>query len=270
MKLDREDRIAPAASSPNHALITAALTAAIAAVVAFIAFPELRDYAWRQTHRVASSVGLVPADNEFAGVYKKLSMAPLPADLAASSRISPHLAKLATEPCDKKSIFALGEALIVEHEERGAANAYLGFAAACPNGEGEEYRAAQILFQLGDNEKVITIASGLVLISPGIADYRYLRGKAMAGVKRYDEALADYASTIKLSNAPHNLREGVFTEMANIYLSIGKPCEAAATILAWVAIAPTTRNTPAIHTMIEEYKAQGCQQNAAPPDLDKL
>jgi len=33
----------------------------------------------------------------------------------------------------------------------GAANAYLGFAAACPDGEGEEYRAAQILFLLGDS-----------------------------------------------------------------------------------------------------------------------
>jgi tetratricopeptide (TPR) repeat protein len=270
MKLDLEDRIVPATSSHSNLFMTLALTAFIAAVVALIALPEFRDFARQEAYAAASLAGFAPADNGFGAVYKKLGMAPLPAGLAASSKISPNLAKLAEEPCDKKAIFALGEALTADHEERNAANAYAGFAAACPDGEGEQYRAAQILFQLGDSEKVIAMASELILKSPGIPEYRYLRGKALAGLKRYDDALVDYASTIRLEHNPGTLRQAVFTEMANLFLASGRPCEAAATIAAWIVIAPATRNTPAARTMIEEYKAHGCRQPTAPSDLNKL
>ena len=54
--------------------------------------------------------------------------------------------------CDKAgpcaTLVAFGEALLAAHEGRNAANTYLAFAAICPNGEGEQNRAAQILFQL--------------------------------------------------------------------------------------------------------------------------
>jgi tetratricopeptide (TPR) repeat protein len=270
MKLDLEDRIVPATSSQGSLFMTMAITAVIALVVAFVALPELRDFARQEAYAAASLAGLAPADNGFGAVYKKLGMAPLPSGLAASYKISPNLAKLAEEPCDKQAIFALGEALVANHEERNAVAAYMGFAGACPNGEGDLYRAAQILFQLGDSEKVVATTSELILKSPGVPDYRYLRGRALAGLKRYDDALADYASTIRLQHDPRTLRDGVFTEMANIFLASGRPCEAAATIAAWIALVPATRNTPAVRSMIEEYKAHGCREPTPSSDLNKL
>src|ERR1700739_9807 len=134
MKLDPEDRIVPATSSRSHLFLTLALTALIGAVAAWLPLPELRDFAREEAYRIASVAGLAPADNGFASVYERLGMAPLAAGLATLPKISRQLAKRAQEPCDKKAIFALGEALVAEHEERSAANAYAGFAAACPNG----------------------------------------------------------------------------------------------------------------------------------------
>src|SRR5215831_19113172 len=117
---------------------------------------------------------------------------PLPAKVLASSKVSSGLARLAREPCDKAAIFAFGEALFAAHEERTAAEAYVAFANACPNSEGEENRAAQILFQLGDSEHVIPLTDNLIAKNPVVANYRYLRGKALANVKRYAEAVDDY------------------------------------------------------------------------------
>jgi tetratricopeptide (TPR) repeat protein len=270
MKLDLEDRIVSATSSESRPFLAATLTILVVAGLAFAASPDLRDFARRKAYAVASLVGVAPTDDEFAEVYKRLGIAPLPADARASAKISSNLAKLAGEPCDKKAVSALAEALAAGGKERIAANAYLGFSAACPGGESEEYRAAQFLLQLGDNERVISIASALILKNPGVANYRYLRGKAMAGAKRYDEALADYMSTIELQTDPRNLADRVFVEMANIYLATGKPCDAATTILAWVALAPAKRDTPKARKMVEEYAAQGCRPKASPPDLKKL
>jgi tetratricopeptide (TPR) repeat protein len=270
MQVSDEDRLVLVKSSNNFFLITVVLTTLIAAAVALIAIPELRDFIQQQAYSAASFVGLAPVDHGFGDLYKKFGMAPLPAGLAASSKILPNLEKLAVEPCDKKAIFALGEALLADHDERNAADVYQGFGTVCPDGMGEEYRAAQILLLLGDNEKIIAITSDLIRKSPGIADYYYLRGKARAGAKRYGEALADYTTVVKLSKDLYNLRYEVFVEMANIYLAVGKPCEAAAIILAWVAIAPSSRNTPAAQNIIREYQAHGCQQPGVPADLKAL
>ncbi len=270
MKLDREDRIAPPVASETHFFKIASLIALIVLGLAFLASPELRDHAWRTAYSAASLFGVKPPDDEFADLYKRLGIAPLSAGLAASGKISSGLAKLAKEPCDKKAIYALGEALAAAGEEQIAADAYLGFAAACPNGEGEQNRAGQLLLHLGDNERAIAIADALILKSPSVANYRYLRGKALAGAKRYQEALADYASTIELQNNRRDVKEWVFMEMANIYSAIGKPCDAALTILAWVALDPKTRNTPKARKMVQEFIAQGCQQGAPANDLKKL
>jgi tetratricopeptide (TPR) repeat protein len=248
----------------------ASVIAVIVAGLALLASPELRDHAWRAAYSAASLFGVKAPDDEFADLYKRLGIAPLPAGLAASGKISSGLAKLAREPCDKAAIFALGEALAAKGEARVAAEAYLGFAAGCPNGEGEEHRAGQLLLNLDDNDRVISIADALILKNPSVANYRYLRGKALAGAKRYQEALADYASTIELQNNRHDVNERVFTEMANIYAQIGKPCDAALTILAWVVLDPKTRNTPKARKLVQEFIAQGCQQGAAASELKKL
>src|SRR5262245_26660264 len=175
MKLDAEDRVVPALESESRWPWFAAV-AIVAAVVAgaIAAFPPARDYVKGLVFGVGEAVGVKTADDRYAAVYQRLGMAPLPARLLTSSQISSALTRLDSEPCDKTAIFAFGETLASASELRRAADAYAGFAAACPNGDGEQYRAADILFLLGDTGKVIATLDPLIARSPAIAHYHYL------------------------------------------------------------------------------------------------
>lgn len=194
----------------------------------------------------------------------------MPAGLVASSKISSGLSGLAREGCDKGAVSSLGAGLVANGERRRAANAYLGFATVCPNADGEKNRAAQLFFDLGDYDKAIALWNSLISTNPSVANYRYFRGKALAGSKRYPEALVDYMSTIELQNDPRQIREQVFVEMANIYVALGKPCDAATMILAWVALDPAKRNNLKAHKMIADYAGQSCRQSVPPVDVKKL
>ncbi|HLH88419.1 MAG TPA: tetratricopeptide repeat protein [Xanthobacteraceae bacterium] len=269
MQLDTRDRPVPELKVESRSFGMAALVIVVLCVAGVtVAVPQARDAAKGLFFVVREALGLGSPD-AYAAVYRHLGMAPLPASLRASSQVSTGLERLVREPCDKTAIFSFGEGLLAAHEPRAAADAYVGFAAGCPNGEGEQYRAAEILFQLGDSEKVIAIADGLVTRNPTIAAYRYLRGKARAGTNRYAEAIEDYKSTIELQKNSRDVGDWVFVEMANIYAAMGRPCEAATTILAWIAIDPSLRDTPTARKRAEAYAGQGCA-GARPPSTTQL
>jgi aspartyl protease family protein len=269
MKLDPQDRSAPASAPEGSSFRWIVLASiVVAAAIAFVVVRPARDAARGVVLAAREAVGL-GAPDPYVGVYQRLGVAPIPARLRATSKIADGLERLAREPCDKRAIFALGEGLMTAHEERAAADAYAGFAARCPNGDGEQYRAAEILILLGDNPKAIAIADALALRNPAISAYRYLRGKARAADKRYAEALDDYKSFVELTHNPRDIGDWVFVEMADLYAAMGRPCDAASAILAWVAIDPSTRDTPAARHKAEAYATQGCAP-ARPPDTRQL
>jgi tetratricopeptide (TPR) repeat protein len=263
MKAERESRITPGTPSQNYLFIIGLFAALGILAAGLSTLPDFRNFATSTFYYAENLAGIEPTAR-YAGVYKKLDIAPLPAWLAVSTGISENLAALEKEPCDKKAIFALGNALDVVHETRIAANALLGFAGTCPESEGEANRAAELFFDLADTEKVITITSTLIKNNPAIADYHYLRGRALAIAKRYQEAIADYKSTIELEEDPQSLDQRVFVEMANMLMMLDSPCEAAQAISAWIAIAPSERNTLSARGLRDEYSARGCQQQAPP------
>jgi tetratricopeptide (TPR) repeat protein len=270
MKLDAQDRPVSVAKSDSRLFWFAAMAiVAIGVAGALAAVPQARDTAKGMVFAIGDWFGVRP-DDGYSAVYRRLGLAPLPARLLASSQISSGLTRLTREPCDKTAIFALGETLVAAHEERTAADAYAAFASTCPNGDGERYRSAEILLLLGDTAKVITIADALVTANPTVVRFRYLRGKALAGAKRYAEAVDDYKSTIELQKNPRDVGEWVFVEMANIYAAMGRPCDAATTILAWVAIDASVRDTMAARKKVEAYSAQGCVRERPPADMKQL
>jgi tetratricopeptide (TPR) repeat protein len=270
VRLNEEDRINRAPKSDSRAFLSAVLAITVTAGAALVAIPELRDDAKRLIFAAGDAIGIKPPQDEYAAAYQRLGISSLSGALLASAKVSSNLAVLAREPCDKTAIFGFGEALVNAREGRMAAEAYFAFAAACPNAEGEQNRAAQILFQLGDSEKVVAITDVLIAKNPTVAPYRYLRGKALANMKRYAEAIEDYKSTIELQKNTRDIGDWVFVEMANIYAAMGRPCDAAATILAWVAIDPSVRNTLNARKMVEEYSAQDCARDAGSAELKKL
>ena len=264
-------------SRPFLSAVLVIVTAAVASALLFATIPEVRDEMKRladEAKRLAfvtsDAVGIGPPEEPYAAAYARLGIPRLSASLLASSEISSSLARLSQEPCDKKAIFAFGEALVAA-DERVAAQAYLGFGASCSNGEGERYRAAGILFNLGDNDKVIAIMESLIAANPTNGHYHYLRGKAFASLKRYPEAIDDYKNTIGLMKNVRDVGEWVFIEMANLYAAMNRHCDAASAIMAFVAADPANRNTGQARKMIEVYSAKGCaQKKLAPMELRKL
>ena len=197
------------------------------------------------------------ADSEFTALYKRLRIAPLPTKLESQPDINRGLSLLSREPCDKRAIFSVGEGLLKSGNDRMAADSYLGFAATCPNGEGEKYRAAGILFQIADYGQVIGIMTDLIAVRPESGTYRYLRARSLIGAKRYDKALTDYANTIELQHDQRQIGEWVFIEMSAAYAALKQYCLAITPIQTWVAIDPSNRDTPKARKLILDYSRQG-------------
>jgi tetratricopeptide (TPR) repeat protein len=270
MQIDREDRIGQTRGGERSRLSIGAILAVAAALgLAIFALPDQREYLRRQAYRAASVVG-VEASDEFAPVYQSLHIEPLRLDLVAAPKISPALAKLVREPCDKKAVQALADALVAEGEERLAARAYHGFAAACPDSAMEDNRAGELFLRLGDAPNAITIADALIAARPAAADHRYLRARALASAKRHEEAIVDFSSAIELFHDRRLVHERVFVEMANAYVALRRPCDAALTLLAWVALDPPRRDTPGARKRVAEYLALGCDNPAVTEGSKKL
>jgi hypothetical protein len=84
------------------------------------------------------------ADGQFRALYQKYGMTPLGRDVALNYKVSPLLATLQKEPCDKHTIFQAASALENERAIRGAAEMLKGFANVCPEGSGELYHASEL------------------------------------------------------------------------------------------------------------------------------
>jgi aspartyl protease family protein len=269
MSLNEDGPIERPPKSSMRPYLIAALMLALACGGITALIPEVRDDAKRLAFTMGDAVGIKLPGDDYSPEHQRIGIPRMSPRLLASSKISSSLEQFAREPCDKKAVFAFGEALLAEDEGRKAANTYLAFAANCPNGDGERFRAAQILFDIGDSGKVIAVTTELIAGNPGIVNYRYMRGRALASVKRYAEAVDDYKSTIDLQINPRNTGEWVFVELANTYAAMGRHCDAAATIEGWAAIDPSARDTPQMRKKVEEYSARGCTNTPSSANIKK-
>jgi tetratricopeptide (TPR) repeat protein len=268
MKVDREDRIGPAPARDAGRVRLLLGAAACAAAFAALMVPSWRDFVARGFYAAEQAVGLAPSQEAFAPLYQRLGIPALPARVFASEAVAASLAKLSRDPCDRPAIAALGGALVAAGETRLAAESLSGFARSCANAGGEGYQAAQLFLEVGDAEKAVAAADALVGKDPAEPNFHYLRAKALSTLGRGEEAVAEYRNAIALSRSPRDVGEWVFVELANLFATLGRPCDAARTILAWVAIDPATRDTLRARKLIADYSAGGCRNDAAPAAKD--
>jgi aspartyl protease family protein len=271
MQIDRGDRIAPPPSPERSRIWIGAVVAVAAALgLAIVIAPEFGDFLRREAYVAASAIGAPTPADEYAPVYDRLEMEPLRAGLVASPKISAPLAKLLREPCDKRAIGALAEALTVEAEERAAARAYRGFADACPDSAMEKGRASELFLRIGDADSALKIADALISEQPIFPDFHYLRARALFAAKRYDAAIGEFKTTIELFHDRAKVNEKLFIDLANAYVAVGKPCDAAFTLFSWIALDPPRRGTSGARKRVEEYGALGCRNLPAFDEPKKL
>jgi len=263
MFVDDGDRITPKPKSAAGLAPRLALGLFVVAGLALLAVPSWRESAERTALDAGALVGLEAAQDRYAPLYKRLGVETLPPDIFGLPGVSVSLDRLANERCDRSAIFDLAQKLDAGHEPRIAAEAYFGFAATCPNSQTEERQSASLFLEVGDLKKSIAIADDLVAKNPAVADYRYVRAKALASAGRNEEALADYKSFIELTRNRRDIGEWVFTEMANVFMALGQPCDAGASIAAWVGIDPLNRNTSRAQKLRDEFLARGCSRGAS-------
>jgi tetratricopeptide (TPR) repeat protein len=268
MKVDREDRIGPAPAREGSRVGLLLTAAVCAAGFGALAIPSWGDLAQRGFRAAEQAVGLAPSQDAFAAVYQRLGVSSLPARAFASGDVAASLARLSRDPCDRGAIAALGGALVAAGETRLAAESLSGFARSCANAGGEGYQAGQLFLELGDAQKAVAAADALLGKNPAEPSFHYLRGKALSASGRGEEAVAEYKNAIALSRSPRDVGEWVFVELANLFATLGRPCEAAQTIVAWVAIDPAARDTLRARKLIADYSAGGCRSEAAPAAKD--
>jgi tetratricopeptide (TPR) repeat protein len=249
-------RLVPKApSSDGSARIVLLLAGAI--ILAVLGF-TFSDRVTRAFYALEEASGLAPSQQQFAATYRQLGISVLPARVFARDGVADSLTRLAHETCDHQAIGSLANALAAEGERGLAASALMGFSLSCHGSENEQAAAGQLFLDLGDAEKALAVANALTSARPEIANFHYFRARALVAVGRGADAVSEYRSTIDLSQSPRQVGEWVFLELANLYAALDRPCDAAQTIMNWIAIDPATRNTARAHKLIETYAARRC------------
>jgi tetratricopeptide (TPR) repeat protein len=138
------------------------------------------------------------ADGQFRALYQKYGMTPLGRGVAPDYKVSPLLASLQKEPCDKLTIFQASGALENVRAIRGAAEMLKGSADVCPDSNGELYHASELYYLLGDYDTAVKLSSDLINHQPDAQSPYFVRAKSEQGLKRYAAAAEDYATLIRL------------------------------------------------------------------------
>jgi tetratricopeptide (TPR) repeat protein len=257
MQIKPEQRVVPVISTSDLSSRVVLLALVCVVIIALLGF-TFQDRASRWFYSVEEAVGLAPSQQQFAGTYRRLGISDVPSRLFAQDRISKSLTRLSQEACDRQAIYSLANALAADGEQRQAATALMNFSLSCQGSENEQAAAGQLFLKLGDAEQALAVANALTSAKPEIANFHYFRAKALVAAGHGVEAVDEYKSTIDLNPSPRQVGEWVFLELADLYATLDRPCDAAKTIVDWVAIDPAARNTMQAHKLVETYAARGC------------
>jgi hypothetical protein len=174
----------------------------------------------------SGTAGTDAPDTAFANLYKRYGIAPLSASMVQNDQVHVALTALQREPCGKHDIYMADASLEHASALRDAAVLLKGYAVACPDADGELYHSAELFYLLGDYDSAIAQANGLARLQPDNANLFYLRARAFQDAKRYQDALEDYATTIRLSTDLKRVKAEVFMRMSESYAALGRNCEA--------------------------------------------
>jgi aspartyl protease family protein len=196
------------------------------------------------------------AESRLAALMERLSVK-LPLLVTMRPSIRKPLDELVREPCDRKAIADLGNALEKEGYRREAANAHVRFSETCKGHALSLQTAANILINLSDYDAAATVASRLIELVPFGDNGYYLRAVAHDRGGQHRQAIDDYVTAIELFGAKDRISSVSYVGMARNQEKLGQFCDAALAIEAWVALNPARNDTSQTRAMIANYRSKG-------------
>jgi clan AA aspartic protease (TIGR02281 family) len=201
------------------------------------------------------------SDTEFAALYQKYGMTSLRTSVARSSDLSSSLVNLQKAPCDKQAIFQASLALESTGSKRAAAEMLKGFADACPDGDGERYRASELYYLLGDFDMAVRLSSAIIDHQPDAQSPYFVRAKSEQSLERYAAAIEDYTTLIQLMPDTKSIVSEVFMRLSDSYDKLNRPCQAIGPIQTYIELDSEKRSTSALVRRVAELAAKGnCTQ----------
>ncbi len=249
----------------EYAAITTVICILIVAVAAFFwggdLFPsDLQQLTAAKPVEVRDS----QPDPELAKLYARYEMKPLPAEIARKSPIAGLIARLQSEPCDWNVTYDFATALKRESYSRESARVFQSYSNKCRPSDVALYNAADALYGLSDFDGALKIVDDLLVMSPDLAQFYYLKAQILSDAKRYKEAINAFESTIGLTDNLENISGEVFRQMSLSYVALGDYCGAITPIQMWVSINPAENDTARSQTMLKDYTSKGkCEQQYA-------
>jgi aspartyl protease family protein len=169
-----------------------------------------------------------------------------------------RLRALKRQPCDRKSIIPLGQALEKAGFKREAAEGLFNFVKACGGPDEALNLAAELFLKVPDNAKAIAAADEIVRRAPKNSYAIYVRGTVRDAAGETERALSDFASAIELYGSnKKNIPLKLYQAMAGAYAKLGRFCEAATPIRIWASYDPINRDTIETQRTIADYQERG-------------
>ncbi len=223
LEIDPEDKRRVLEPSPDSfplsiQLLIITLLVCFTAASAYYLHPEWFTKRYWQSRELLSREGA--PDEEFAAVYAKYGVPALSSATASSSEIRPYLATLSKDPCNKHAVFQLTVNLERSIWLRDVAAVLQGYAKSCPDSGGEQYRAAELLYLSGDFKTSIEVATQVLALQPDASNALYLRGRALQGERRLEDALQDYMTAIRLLPEGKLATPEVFMRMSESFTKL--------------------------------------------------
>ena len=195
--------------------------------------------------------------HDFTSTYAQLGIGPLPVNVELETEISKRLEQLGREPCYKDGMLGFADALVAAGYPREADTGLLSFAKRCGNSDAILLRRHQALLKASDFTKALAVANDLVASDPVKATYRYARAQTYEQSKDFENALHDYIVSVQLLGTPSRVAGFHFYDIARMYASLGRFCDAIGAVETFVAFSPAARRTQQSVSMILEYSKKG-------------
>jgi aspartyl protease family protein len=170
---------------------------------------------------------------------------------AAANEVHRLEGQLDKEPCDRRKIIQLGEAMLGAGDGRGTLRRAEAFFQRCGDHPRLRWLTYEAHKQLSEWDEAAGEATKLIQSNPYDADFRGWRGLAYEEKGDLDRASEDYRQALVLkprfADLPLNL--------ANIYERQGKPCDAILPLSQVIFYHPEAANVGALRGRIEEIGA---------------